>query len=101
MPLEIIGLRILKCVKQTIPFMKKHKEIMFMSKDELKFRWRYFWYVFKVWVHGVLNPPPTPKEMKLEKRLISYGLEVDGVRTEYHLGTFWDFTKWIITHEKI
>jgi len=91
----------IKIAKRTTPFMKKIKEVMFMSKNELVFRWRYFWYVFKIWVHGALTAPTPIKGMKLEKRLISYGLVEDGVQKEYHEGTFWEFTKWIITHERI
>ncbi len=71
-----------------------------MSKNELLFRWRYFWYVFKVWVHGMLTHK-TPKGMVLEKSLVTYGLMEDDVLVEYHEGTLWEFVKWIVTHEKI
>lgn len=69
-----------------------------MSKNELKFRIGYFWYVFKTWMHGELMHK-TPKGMKVEKHLITYGITVDGIQVEAHEGTFREFLKWIITHD--
>lgn len=69
-----------------------------MSKNDLKFRWDYFWYVFGVWMHGVLTHRP-PKGMVVEKHLITYGIVVDGIQTESCEGTIWEFVKWIVTHE--
>lgn len=69
-----------------------------MSKNELRFRWEYFWYVFGVWMRGVLRARP-PKGMKVKKHLITYGIVIDGIQVESCEGTFWEFVKWIITHE--
>lgn len=71
-----------------------------MSKNELKFRCRYFWTGLKMWVHEVLTYKP-PAGTALAKRKILYGLTVDGVWVEIHEGTFWEFVKWIVTHERI
>lgn len=70
----------------------------FMSKNELKFRLEYFWYVFKVWLRDELTYK-APKGMKIKKHLITYGIVVDGIQVESHEGTFGQFLKWIITHD--
>lgn len=69
-----------------------------ISRKELKFRCKYFWYVFRVWLYDVLTYK-TPKERILEKHLITYGFYVEDRLVEYHEGTLWEFVKWIITHE--
>lgn len=68
-----------------------------MSKTELKFRIEYFWYVFRVWLRGALKRKP--KGVKVKKHLVTYGVIVDGVQIEDHKGTFWEFLKWIVTHD--
>ena len=71
------------------------------SGKELWFWCGYFLYVFKVWMHGVFVNRP-PKGMKMAKHLITYGIDdADGNHIEYHEGTFWEFVKWIVTHESL
>lgn len=68
-----------------------------MRKSDLKFRWDYFWYVFGVWMRGVLTCK-VPKGMVLG---ITYGVDDENrEHIEYHKGTLWEFVKWIVTHEQ-
>lgn len=61
-----------------------------MSRGELKFRWNYFLRTLKLWAsHG----GPFCRDP------LSWDLWADEVRVEYHVGTFGQFVKWIITHE--
>ena len=61
-----------------------------MSIDELKFRWHYFWNTFKTWIsNGAI----------LCKDPLYWDLWADDERVEWHVGSFWQFIKWIVTHE--
>ena len=69
-----------------------------ISKNDLKFRWGYFKYVFTTWLHELVTCR-IPKGMVLEKLLITYGVYAEDRLVEYHEGTFLDFVKWLVTHE--
>lgn len=59
-----------------------------MSIDELKFRWHYFWNTLKTWIsNGAI----------LCKDPLYWDLWADDERVEWHIGSFWQFIKWIVT----
>ena len=66
------------------------KRRVIMSIDELKFRWHYFWNTLKTWIsNGAI----------LCKDPLYWDLWADNERVEWHVGSFWQFIKWIVTHE--
>jgi hypothetical protein len=64
--------------------------------------WRlaYFWFVLKKYALDLAAYGFSGKSAGFE-RVLRWDLEPPEGTKEYHEGTFWQFVKWLVTHEKI
>ena len=67
--------------------------------DEIMWRITYFWYIFKPWLYDVVTVRP-PHDARGFTRIIEWKVDFDG-KKEHCYGTFSQFLKWLVTHEKV